>query len=215
MPPCFETMRNSPELLVADVVVALMLVELAGLKSNWVPTTIRMFLGEDTAEGIVGHIVFCTSGKVGVEDAKDECGREDTFEVLKCKLALGIPSEGLIFSEKVSQGGGNVGVEVDEAAVIVGEAKERHHVMLVVGYSPLGDGFNFGGVSGDAVVVNDMADKLNGMFGKRTFLKLGVELVAAEFVEDKTNVLEVGFEIRREDKDVVKVNNEEGVGVRV
>jgi hypothetical protein len=53
MPPCFEAMRDGPELLVADVVVALVLVEFSGLKSNWVPMTIGVFLGEDTAEGIV------------------------------------------------------------------------------------------------------------------------------------------------------------------
>jgi hypothetical protein len=82
-----------------------------------------------------------------------------------------------------------MGVEVNEVVVIISEAKEGHYIMLIGWDGPLSDGLNFGWVSGNAVMTNDVANKLDGVFCKRAFLHFGVKIIAVEFLEDKADML--------------------------
>ena len=60
-----------------------------------------------------------------------------------------------------------------------------------------------------------MAKKSNLLLEERTFLKLHKEMMLPEQLEHSFQVLEVGFHVLAEDQDIIKVNHNKSVQMRV
>eukprot|EP00961_Rhodomonas_salina_P067736 909569-Rhodomonas_salina.1 len=69
------------------------------------------------------------------------------------------PGKSDVLGEEREERHANVGVAVDEAAVVVGKPKEGAEVVLVSGFRPVTDAFGLGRVDGDAIFRDNVTKK--------------------------------------------------------
>ena len=104
---------------------------------------------------------------------------------------------------KLHEGNDNVGVVVDEATVEVRETEEGLDVLHLVGFWPIGDGFDLVSRHGESVGGKAESEVFSGSSVEFTFLRFGEEIVFSEALEDFADMFLMGFDILGVDQDVI------------
>ena len=109
---------------------------------------------------------------------------------------------------QVGEGGSDLGVVFDEAAVEASEAKEGTGGGEVKGQGPGGDGGDFAGVGGDTGGGDDVAEEAGRSLGEGALGDLDLEVSRVEGREDKVEVLEVLILGLGVDQNIVEVHDD-------
>ena len=96
-------------------------------------------------------------GECGVQDAENQSVGESSAEGVEGSLGLGGPGVRGVFVRELCQGGGDAGVVGDKTMVVIADAEERLQFFERGGHGPGLNSLDFLGISGDALVRNNVA----------------------------------------------------------
>jgi len=145
--------------------------------------------GKDSSDGVVRSISLHSQQSVRDPVGKDRSGGEGLLQEVKGRATILTKIPRNVFAGKPRERYDNVGVVEDEVMVKICKTKEGLDVLYLVGFWPVGDGFDFVGRHGKAIGGEAEAQVFSGGGMEFTLLRFSKEIMLLEALEDFTDML--------------------------
>ena len=143
VPPSGKRLKYSEEFLVVSVIIQFGDAQGAGMKGDRVDLAVTCNGREDRCDSVVRGVCFDYKWGSGDEVGEDRSGGESGFQGVERGLTVIRPEPRNVLSGEAGYRSDNIGVSVDEAAVEIGESKERLYVFNLPRSRPFLYSFNF------------------------------------------------------------------------
>jgi hypothetical protein len=179
-------MHHCSHLLLLHGVPPLGIIELATLEGDGMP-----ILYEHSSNGIVRSIRMYLERLGKVRQGQHWFLDQGGLEILKGLLALDILLPCAPLLQHVSVQRSDVGIALDEPAIVVGKAQERAKLGYPCRWLPFSDGTHLRLVHPNSSLANNVAQEVHFLHGKAAFLPLDIELIVKKRLENLPQVLKV------------------------
>jgi len=207
VPPLLEGLDDCQRLLVMDLVVLFDGGQGLGEEGDWVPLFVfRRYLGERTRRK-VRTVGSDAEGFGRVRRDEDQSGSDTSLQPSECGVLGFSPAPTGITLGQVEEQTGVFREVSDELSVEVGESKEGLHFLFIHRSGPLGNASDLDRVHRNGVVRDDHSKVFDRGFLELALVRMEVELMLLQQLQNAAGDLPVLFKGLHEDEDVVQIDH--------